>query len=183
MSGTTSSSDSSGQSTYQTAKDAIGSVAEQARAAAPSAYDAAARGTQYVSGTVSEHPIVTVLATAGLVYLLGRLARTSGDDTSAWQSRAESLRQQLSSLASSLSDTATGAGQRSRSVTDYATETVADASDYAREGVSRAGDYLRRNVGSAGGYVTQGVREYPGSTLIGVAAVGALLGYLLRGRT
>jgi len=183
MSGTTSSNDSSGQITYQTAKDAIGSVAEQARAAAPSAYDAAARGTQYVSGTVSEHPIVTVLATAGLVYLLGRLARTSGDDTSAWQSRAESLRQQLSSLASSLSDTATGAGQRSRSVTDYATETVADASDYAREGVSRAGDNLRRNVGSAGGYVTQGVREYPGSTLIGVAAVGALLGYLLRGRT
>src|SRR3954451_22618825 len=85
MSGTTSSSDSSGQSTYEAAKGAIGSVAEQARAAAPSAYDAAARGTKYVSSTVSEHPIVTVLATAGLVYLLGRLARPSDDDTSVWQ--------------------------------------------------------------------------------------------------
>lgn len=183
MSGTTSSSDSSGPSTYEAAKGAIGSVAEQARAAAPSAYDAAARGTQYVSGTVSEHPIITVLATAGVVYLLGRLARTSGDDASAWQSRAESLRQQLSSLASSLPDTASGAGQRARSVTDYATQTVADASDYARQGVSRAGDYLRQNLGSTSGYVTQGVREYPASTLVGVAAVGALLGYLLRGRT
>jgi len=183
MSGTTSSSDSSGQSTYEAAKGAIGSVAEQARAAAPSAYDAAARGTQYVSSTVSEHPIVTVLATAGLVYLLGRLARPSDDDASAWQRRAESLRQQLSSLASSLPDTATGARQRGRSVTDYATQTVADTSDYARQGLSRAGDYLRQNVGGAGGYVTQGVREYPGSTLIGVAAAGALLGYMLRGRT
>jgi len=183
MSGTTSSSDSSSQSTYEAAKGAIGSVAEQARAAAPSAYDAASRGTQYVSGTVSEHPIVAALATAGLVYLLGRLARTSGDDASAWQSRAESLRQQLNSLASSLPDMATNAQRRGRSVTDYATETAANVSDYARQGASRSGDYLRQNTGSAGGYVTQGVREYPGSTLIGVAAVGALLGYLLRGRT
>jgi ElaB/YqjD/DUF883 family membrane-anchored ribosome-binding protein len=183
MSGTTPSSGTTGQSTYQAAKDAIGSAAEQARAAAPSAYDTAARGTQYVSGTVSEYPIAALLATAGLVYLLGRLGRSSGDDGSDWQSRAESLRRQLNSLASNLPDTAASARQRGRSVTDYATQTAADASNYAKQGASRAGDYLRQNAGSAGDYVAQGVRDYPASTLIGVAAVGAVFGYLLRGRS
>jgi len=183
MSGTTSSSGTTGQSTYQAAKDAIGSAAEQIRAAAPSAYDTAARGTQYVSGTVSEYPIVALLATAGLAYLLGRLGRSSGDDGSDWQGRVESLRQQLNSLASNLPDTAASAKQRGRSVTDYATHTAADASDYARQGASRAGDYLRQNAGSAGDYVAQGVRDYPASTLIGVAAVGAAIGYLLHGRS
>jgi hypothetical protein len=183
MSGTTSSSNTTGQSTYQAAKDAIGSAAEQARGAAPSAYDAAARGTQYVSGTVSEYPIIALLATAGLTYLLGRLGRSSGDDGSDWQSRAESLRQQLISLASNLPDRAASARHRGRSVTDYATQTAANASDYARQSASRAGDYLRKNAGNAGDYVAQGMRDYPASTLIGVAAVGAVLGYLLRGRS
>src|ERR1700712_2799630 len=128
MSGTTSSSGTTGQSPYQAAKDAVGSAAEQARAAAPSAYDTAARGTQYVSGTVSEYPIVALLATAGLVYFLGRLGRSSGGDGPDGQRRAESLRQQLSSLASNLPDTAANAKQRGRSATDYATQTAADAS-------------------------------------------------------
>ena len=75
------------------------------------------------------------------------------------------------------------ARQRGRSATGYATQTAAAASDYVRQGTTRAGDYLRQNAGSAGGYVTQGVRDYPTSTLIGVAAVGAVLGYLLRGRS
>jgi ElaB/YqjD/DUF883 family membrane-anchored ribosome-binding protein len=183
MSGTPSAGNTTGQSTYQAAKDAVGSAAEQARAAAPSAYGAAERGAQYVSGTVSEYPLIALLATAGLVYLLGRLGRSSGDDGSDWQSRAESLRQQLNSLASNLPDTAARAKQQGRSATDYATQTAASASDYARQGASRAGDYLRQNAGSAGDYVAQGVRDYPASTLIGVAAVGAVLGYLLRGRS
>ena len=70
MSGTTSGNQTSSQSTYQAAKDALGSAAEQVRAAAPSAYGAAERGTQYVSGTVAEHPLIALLATAGLVYIL-----------------------------------------------------------------------------------------------------------------
>lgn len=175
-------SDTTKQGPYQATKDAVGSAAEQVRSAAPSAYDAAARSTEYVTGTVSEYPIVALLATAGLAYVLGRLGYSSGDDGSEWQSRAESLRQQLSSLASNLPDTA-GARQRALSVTDYATRTAADVSDYARQGASRAGGYLRQNAGSAGDYVTHGIRDYPASTLIGVAAVGAILGYLLRGRS
>lgn len=182
MSGTTSSGNTTGQSTYEAAKDAIGSAAEQARTAAPSAYDASARSTQYVSGTVSDYPLVALLAAAGLAYFLGRLGRSSGDDVSDWQSRAESLRQQLSTLASNLPDTAASARRRGRTVTGYATRTAADASDYARQGASRAGDYLRQNAGSAGDYVAQGVRDYPASTLISVAAVGAVVGYLLHGR-
>jgi len=135
--------DTNSQSAYQATKEAVGSAAEQVKSAAPAAYDAAARGTQYVTGTVSEHPIVTLLGTAGLVYLLGRLSLSSRDDD--WRSRAESMRQQLST--------------------------------------SRAGDYLRQNAGSAGDYVARGVRDYPTSTLIGVATVGAIVGYLLRGRS
>src|SRR3954454_12271015 len=122
-------SDTTNQSAFQTTKDAVGSAAEQIRSAAPSAYDAAARGTQYVSGTVSEYPIVSLLAGAGLVYLLARLGRSSGNDGSDWQSRAESLQQQLSALASSLPETATSARQQGRSATDYATQTAAAASD------------------------------------------------------
>ena len=176
-------SDTNNQTTYQSAKDAVGSAAQQVRSAAPSAYDAAARGTQYVTGTVSEYPVVALLAAAGVVYFLGRLGRGSGDDGSDWQGRAESLRQQLDALASRLPDTTSTARQRGRSATGYATQTAAAASDYVRQGTTRAGDYLRQNAGSAGGYVTQGVRDYPTSTLIGVAAVGAVLGYLLRGRS
>ena len=111
MSGTMSPGNTTGQSTYQAAKDAVGSAAERARAAAPSAYDAAARGTQYVSGTVSEYPLVTLLAAAALAYLLGRLDRNTDDDGSDWQSRAKSLRRQLDSLASNVPGSAYGFGR------------------------------------------------------------------------
>ena len=40
-----------------------------------------------------------------------------------------------------------------------------------------------QNAGNARGYVAQGVRDYPASTLIGVAAVSVGIGYLLRGRS
>jgi len=176
-------SDTTGQGAYQATKDAVGAAAEQVRAAAPSAYDAAARGTQYVTGTVSDYPVVTLLAAAGLTYLLGRLGRGSRDDSGDWQERAESLRQQLSSLASNLPDAAASARQGGRSAADYATQTATDARDYVWRNANRAGDYLRQNAGSASSYVTQGVRDYPASTLFGVAAVGALLGYLIRGRS
>jgi ABC-type transporter Mla subunit MlaD len=198
-------SDTAASGAYQATKDAVGSAAERARAAAPSVYDAAARGTQYVTGTASDHPIVALLATAGVAYLLGRLGRGSGDDGTDWQGRAESLRQQLSTLASSLPDAATTVAQRGRAAPDYAGQAASDAGDYAtrganrvgaylrqnadsagdyvRMGASRAGEYLRQNAGGAGSYVAQGVREYPASTLMGVMAAGALLGYLIRGRS
>jgi ElaB/YqjD/DUF883 family membrane-anchored ribosome-binding protein len=172
MSGTTSAGNTTGQSTYQAAKDALGSAAEQARAAAPSAYGAAERGTQYVSGTVSEYPLTILLATAGVAYLLGWLSSSSGDRGMNWQDRAKAVRQGARSMSSSLPEMATNASQRGRSATNYATRSAADASDYLRQTASGAGDY-----------VTQSVRDYPTSALVGVAAVGAVLGYLLRGRT
>src|SRR4051812_15344050 len=173
-------SDTTGQSAYQATKDAVGSAAEQVRSAAPSAYDAAARGTQYVTGTVSEYPVVALLATAALAFVLGRLGRTSDAEGSDWQERAESLRQQLSTLTSKLPDTTANARQRGRNAMDYATQTASDTSDYVRQGASRASDFVRQN---AGDYVSQGLRDYPASTLIGVAALGSVLGYLLRGRS
>ncbi|MBS0643236.1 MAG: hypothetical protein JSS43_25500 [Proteobacteria bacterium] len=176
-------SSTTGQDAFQATKDAVGSAAERVRAAAPSAYDAATRGTQYVGGTVSEYPLVSLLAAAGLAFLLGRLGRGSDDNGSDWYNRAESLRQQLSSLSSNLPDTTSSVRRRGRDATDYASQTASEAGDYLRQSASRAGDYLRQNAGVASGYVAQGVRDYPTSTLMGVAAAGAIVGYLLRGRS
>ena len=172
MSGTTSAGNTTGQSTYQAAQDALGSAAEQVRAAAPSAYGAAERGTQYVSSTVSEYPLIALIATAGLAYLLGWLSSGSDDRSTNWQNQAKAVRQGVRSMGSSVPETATNASQRGRSAMNYATQSAADASDYVRRTASNAGDY-----------VTESVRDYPTSALVGAAAVGALLGYLLRGRT
>ena len=171
------------QGAYQATKDAVGSAAEQVKSAAPSAYDAATHGTQYVADTVSEHPVVALLAAAGLAYLLGQLRRNPADEGADWQGRANSLQQQLRSLASRLPEKATSAKQQGRSAADYATQTAADAGEHVWQGASRAGDYLMQNAGNARGYVAQGVRDYPASTLIGVAAVSVGIGYLLRGRS
>jgi ElaB/YqjD/DUF883 family membrane-anchored ribosome-binding protein len=165
-------SDTTGQSTYQAAKDAVGSAAEQVRAAAPSAYGAAERGAQYVSGTVSEYPLMTLLAAAGLAYFLGWLSSSSGDRGTNWQDRADAVRQGVRSMRSSLPETAATASQRGRGAMDYGTKSAADARDY-----------VRQTAGDAGEYVAQSVRDYPASALVGVAAVGATLGYLLRGRS
>ena len=48
----------SGEGVYGAAKEAIGSAAEQVRAAAPGAYDAGARAARYVGETASEHPFL-----------------------------------------------------------------------------------------------------------------------------
>ncbi len=171
MSGTTSAGNTTGESTYQAAKDAVGSTAEQVRAAAPSAYGAAERGAQYVSGTLSEYPLIALLATAGLAYFFGWLSNSSVDHGTNWQDRADAVRRGVRSMSSRLPETATNASQRGRSAMNYGTRSAADASDYVRQTAS-----------DAGGYVTQSVRDYPTSALVGVAAVGAILGYLLRGR-
>ena len=172
MSGTTPAGNTTGQSTYQAAKDALGSAAEQVRAAAPSAYGAAERGTQYVSSTVSEYPLVALIATAGLAYLLGWLSSGSDDRGTNWQDQANAVRRGLRTMRSSLPEMATDASQRGRSAMNYATQSAADASDYVRQTASNAGDY-----------VTESVREYPTSALVSAAAVGLALGYLLRSRT
>jgi len=172
MSGTTSGGNTTGQSTYQTAKDALGSAAEQARAAAPSAYGAAERGTQYVSSTVSEHPFIAFLAIAGLSSLLGWLSSRSDDRGTNWQDRADAVRQGVRSMGSSLPEIATNTSQRGRSAMNYTSQGAADA-----------GDYVRRTASNASDYVTESVRDYPTSTVVGAAAVGVALGYLLRGRT
>jgi ElaB/YqjD/DUF883 family membrane-anchored ribosome-binding protein len=172
MSGTTSASNTTGQSTYQAAKDALGSAAEQVRAAAPSAYGAAQRGTQYVGGSVSDHPFVALIATAGLAYLLGWLTSGSDDRGTNWQDQADAVRRGVRSVRSSLPDTATDVSRRGRNAMNYATQSASDASDYVRQAASNAGDH-----------VTESVREYPISALLSAAAAGLALGYLLRGRS
>jgi ElaB/YqjD/DUF883 family membrane-anchored ribosome-binding protein len=153
MSNTTSTGGSTSQGTFRTAQEAVGSAAEQVRAAAPAAYDAGAKAARYVGSTASEYPLTTLLVTAGLAYLAGVLSNSSRGGWQNWQDSANAIRQQVRSAAPSMSEAA-----------------------------SYSSDYVTRSAKDAGNYVTQGVREYPISVLLGTAVVSGLLGYLLQGR-
>ena len=67
---------------YGAATDAIGSVAEKVRAAAPDTYDAGAKAARYVGETAFEHP-VPVLAGAAALAFVGWLLTKSSDNRSA----------------------------------------------------------------------------------------------------
>ena len=60
----------SGEGVYDAAKEAIGSAAEQVKAAAPGTYDAGARAARYVGETASEHPFLvgTAVSRFSVVY-------------------------------------------------------------------------------------------------------------------
>ena len=90
------------QGAYQATKDAVGSAAEQVKSAAPSAYDAATHGTQYVADTVSEHPVVALLAAAGLVYLFWDSSGATPLTKALIGMGRGDMQQQLRSLASRL---------------------------------------------------------------------------------
>jgi hypothetical protein len=66
---------------YGAAKEAIGSAAEQVRAAAPGTYDAGARAARYVGEMASEHPIlvgIAVIAFLGGILSVGSNRRGTG---------------------------------------------------------------------------------------------------------
>ena len=83
----------SGESVYGAAKEAIGSAAEQVRAAAPGTYDAGARAARYMGETASEHPFL--VGTAVIAFLGGILSATvsrSSNRRSDWQEQARNWR-------------------------------------------------------------------------------------------
>ena len=63
------SSGGSQEGLYGTAKEAMGSAAEQVRAAAPGTYDAGARAARYIGDTAAEHPFL--VGTAVIAFLGG----------------------------------------------------------------------------------------------------------------
>jgi ElaB/YqjD/DUF883 family membrane-anchored ribosome-binding protein len=82
----------SGEGVYDAAKEAIGSAAEQVRAAAPGTYDAGARAARYVGETASEHPFL--VGTAIIAFLGGILGATVSRShrRSDWQEQARNWR-------------------------------------------------------------------------------------------
>src|SRR5689334_19565316 len=91
MSDRTSGSES-GEGVYGAAKEAIGSAAEQVRAAAPGTYDAGARAARYVGEAASEHPFL--VGTAVIAFLGGLLSATINRSTRRddWQEQARNWR-------------------------------------------------------------------------------------------
>ena len=82
----------SGEGVYGAAKEAIGSAAEQVRAAAPGTYDAGARAARYVGETASEHPFL--VGTAVIAFLGGILSATvsRSNRRSDWQEQERNWR-------------------------------------------------------------------------------------------
>jgi ElaB/YqjD/DUF883 family membrane-anchored ribosome-binding protein len=118
----------SGEGVYGAAKEAIGSAAEQVRAAAPGTYDAGARATRYVGETASEHPFL--VGTAVIAFLGGILSATvsrSSNRRSDWQEQARNWRdrgQEMSDrLQSAAPDVSKVAGDAGKYVSQAMSET------------------------------------------------------------
>lgn len=88
----------SGEGIYGAAKEAIGSAAEQVRAAAPGTYDAGARAARYVGETAAEHPFL--VGTAVIAFLGGLLSATvsRSDRRSGWREQARNWRDRGSEM-------------------------------------------------------------------------------------
>jgi len=108
-----------GQGVYSAAKEAIGSAAEQVRAAAPGTYDAGAKAARYVGDTATEHPL-PVLAGTALMVLLGSWLLSSGRgngssdwarQTRDWQKRGYEMGDRVRGAAPSVSKVADDAGE------------------------------------------------------------------------
>ena len=68
-------------SSFQAAKDAVASAAEQVRANAPGAYDASAKAARYVGEATADHPLPVVLVTAPWHFLPATPATTGAEAT------------------------------------------------------------------------------------------------------
>jgi ElaB/YqjD/DUF883 family membrane-anchored ribosome-binding protein len=108
----------SGEGVYGAAKEAIGSAAEQVRAAAPGTYDAGARAARYVGETASEHPFL--VGTAVIAFLGGILSATVSrsnrrsdwqEQARNWRDRGHEMSDRLQSAAPDVSKVAGDAGK------------------------------------------------------------------------
>ena len=79
------------------ATDALSSAAEQVRASATGAYDAAKSAAGYVGETASEYPLSVLVGATVVAFLAGYLSNTrSGDRESDWQRRSRDWQRRAS---------------------------------------------------------------------------------------
>ena len=77
MSDTPSADSSDRGSSFQAARDAVASAAEQVRASAPGAYDAGAKAARYVGGATADHPLPVLIVTAAVAFIAGYASHTA----------------------------------------------------------------------------------------------------------
>jgi len=114
---------------YGAAKEAIGSAAEQVRAAAPGAYDAGARAARYVGEMASEHPILVGIAV--IAFLGGILSATvsrSSNRRSDWQEQARNWRDRGHEMSDRLQSAAPDVSKVAGDAGRYVSEAMRDNS-------------------------------------------------------
>jgi ElaB/YqjD/DUF883 family membrane-anchored ribosome-binding protein len=106
------------ESLLGSAKEALGSAAEQVRAAAPGTYDAGVRAARYVGETASEHPFLVGIAV--IAFLGGLLSATVNRDSRRrgwqeearnWRDRGQEMSDRVRSAAPDISKAADDAGE------------------------------------------------------------------------
>jgi ElaB/YqjD/DUF883 family membrane-anchored ribosome-binding protein len=119
----------SAEGVYGAAKEAIGSAAEQVRAAAPETYDAGARAARYMGETASEHPfLVGTAVVAFLGVILSATLSRSSNRRSEWQEQARNWRDRGSDrLQSATPDVSKVAGDASKYVSQAVSENAISA--------------------------------------------------------
>ena len=139
------SSGGSQEGLYNTAKEAVGSAAEQVRAAAPGAYDAGAQAARYVGETAAEHPFL--VGTAVIAFLGGLLSATASRRSrhDGWQEQARNWR-----------DRGYEMSDRARSAAPDISKAASDAGKYVSQSVgesSTSGLLIAAAVGGILGYL------------------------------
>ena len=100
------------------ATDALSSAAEQVRASATGAYDAAKSAAGYVGETASEYPLSVLVGATVVAFLAGYLSNTrSGDRESDWQRRSRDWQRRASEFSDQVRSAAPSASEARQYVT------------------------------------------------------------------
>lgn len=139
----------SGESIYGAAKEAVGSAAEQVRAAAPGTYEAGVNAARYVGETATEHPLIVGMAVLAFVGgLIGASVSGGGRHRGDWRDQAREWR-----------DRGYEMGDRVRSAAPDASRAAADAGEYVSHSVREnpmSGLLIAAAVGGLLGYLLHG---------------------------
>ena len=107
------------------AKDALSSAAEQVRARATGAYDAAKSAAGYVGETASEYPLSALLGATVVAFLAGYLINArSGDRESDWQRRSRDWQRRASEMSDQVRSAAPSASAAASEARQYVTRNV-----------------------------------------------------------
>jgi len=138
----------SGESIYGAAKEAVGSAAEQVRAAAPGTYDAGVKAARYVGETASEHPLIVGMAALAFVGGLISASASGGRHRTDWRDQARGW-----------GDRGYEIGGRVRSAAPDASRAAAEAGEYVSQSVREnpmSGLLIAAAVGGLLGYLLHG---------------------------